>query len=99
MDRIRGLKPGQHWRVPVFDPLVDAIQALIGGGGGPELLDARVLEEPESFTWGRRRNEECLVVEYQGEDKQLRTWVHRRNGLVLRQEMTLNNTHWTMNRE
>jgi hypothetical protein len=99
VERVRGLSPGQRWRVPVFDPVLDSLSALAAGGGGPRVLDARVLERPELFSWGKRQDEECLVIEYTGEETEARTWVSRRNDQVLCQEATLSGSRWAMNRE
>ena len=52
INRLIGLRPGQHWRLRLFDPLVDALAAALPGAK-PELrfLDAQVLSEPQVITW------------------------------------------------
>lgn len=94
VNRIRGLRPGQTWRMPLVDPLGDVMAAtaaealamkLPGLAGGPRYLTA-VVSEPQSFTWGNVVVS-CLIIEYQGDgDVTARTWVRESDGLVLRQE-------------
>jgi hypothetical protein len=99
VDRIRGLRPGQAWRVPVFDPLRDALPQLPGlGGGGPRSLDARVAAQLQPLTYGRHELD-CLVIDYTGDELKARTWVDPRTGLVLRQEATLGQDRWVMQRD
>ena len=89
LNRIQGLRPGQRWTVPLIDPLEDVMSAFRGGSAAVRFLDAEVLPQPELLTWGsRKRTDACLVIAYRGEDRQARTWVRARDGLVLRQEAT-----------
>ena len=86
VNRIAGLRPGQTWRLPLVDPLKDALTALATGQPGEEItLTARVLPETQTLTWNDQPAK-CLVVEYQGDDVSAKTWVQVGTGLVLRQE-------------
>jgi hypothetical protein len=87
VNHIRGLRPGQTWRVPVADPIADLFAALTGIHDDPIDLQATVLAEPRSLEWNNQSCE-CLVIEYTGEDIIARTWVWRNDDLVLRQEFT-----------
>jgi hypothetical protein len=96
---IHGLKPGQRWRVPVVDPLDDLLAAVVPGGRrDPTYLDAVVLPESRHLTWGNQE-QECLVVEYTGEEMSARTWVRRSDGLVLQQEVTKSDDTWILRRD
>jgi hypothetical protein len=95
VNRIEGLRPGQTWRLPLVDPLKTAFGMLLQkylGGLAPDasdreiVLTARVLEQKQLLTWNKRQVE-CLVVEYVGDDDvSAKTWVKADTGLVLRQE-------------
>jgi hypothetical protein len=92
VNRIKGLRPGQQWRVPRFDPLFECLTAAaskklkLGSlAAGPRFLDAEVLAGSQVLTWNRRPVE-CLVIEYRSDEVAGRTWVRKSDGLVLRQE-------------
>ena len=97
VNRLRGVRPGQTWRVPLLDPL-----AMVGLDGGVKYLDARVLPEIEPLTW-KGEQYPCLVIKYQGEDVMGRTWVaadDRGDDRVLRQEFDLgDDMRWSIQRE
>jgi hypothetical protein len=99
LGRLRDLKPGQQWRLPVFDPLADSLLTLQGSSGGLRYLVARVRSQPEWFSQGKRQQIRCLVVDYQGDDQNLSLWVDERTGQVLRQEAFLGASHWVMDRD
>jgi hypothetical protein len=89
LNRIQGLRPGQRWRVPLIDPLEEALSAFMHRSVDPGSLDAEVLPQPETLTWGSRKHTDaCQVIAYRGEDYQARTWVRASDGLVVRQEAT-----------
>ena len=68
VNRIAGLRPGQTWRLPLVDPIKDALTALATGQPGEEIVvTARVLPQTQTLTWSNQPVE-CLVVEYQGDD-------------------------------
>lgn len=87
VNRVAGLRPGMAWRLPLVDPLSDALAATFPGAApGPRFLDAQVRAEPRPLTWNNQEVA-CLVIDYhQGGDTSARTWVRQRDGLVLRQE-------------
>jgi hypothetical protein len=96
---IHGLRPGQRWRVPVVDPLDDLLAALVPGGQRDTVyLDARVLAETRQMTWGNQ-TQECLVIEYAGEEMSARTWVRRSDGFVLQQEVSKLGDTWILRRD
>jgi hypothetical protein len=99
LNRIDGLRPGQTWRLPLVDPIKDALLALATGQAGEEKsVEARVLPETQTLTWNNHPVA-CLVIEYQGEDVTARTWVRADNGLVLRQEAKRDGERWVLQRE
>lgn len=103
LNRLTGLQPGQRWSMPMVDPLAQTLhesakallgpqlaQALQGGTSDLAVLQAHVLPTPQLLRWGREGLEEevpCLVIEYEGEDIKLRTWVRQDNSLILQQEV------------
>jgi hypothetical protein len=99
VNRIRGLRPGQRWTMPVLDPLEDSGRALLGHGAHVRTLVARVRPELEEFDRPGRQSGPCLVIDYTGDDMSAQTWVEEKTGLVLRQDATLGGTHWAMYRE
>jgi hypothetical protein len=97
LNRLPGLRKGQRWRMPLVDPLADALAAhplaKTFQGKTPDLrsLDARVLPQVQMLEWGHKGAEvPCLVVEYSGGDVSARTWVRETDGLVLQQEVSQN---------
>jgi hypothetical protein len=89
VNRVAGLRPGQHWRMPLVDPLRDALAAKLGTNLGARFLDAEVLPKTEPVRWGGQEWS-CLVIEYHGDDgTSARTWVRESDGLVLRQLATV----------
>ena len=97
VNRIRGLRRGQHWRVPMVDPLADslyamvqkdpALQALFKKNPGAPTLQAEVLLHSPQLQYARRYYG-CLVIEYRGDNIIAHTWVRESDGLVLKQEAT-----------
>jgi hypothetical protein len=91
VNRIAGLRPGQHWRMPLVDPLADAVAAQVARDlpafkPTPRFLNAQVLAEPQILMY-EGREVPCLVIEYHGDDDlAARTFVRQSDGLVLRQE-------------
>jgi hypothetical protein len=98
-DRFSRLSPGQRWRVPLSSPLLDALAGLIPGikENSVQFLDAEVLRERQSFPFGPRE-EDCMIIEYNGDDVHGRTWVRVSDGFVLKQEMTLHGDEWEIRR-
>lgn len=100
VNRLRGLSPGQRWTMTAYDPMDASLGAMLGTQTEPRLLRARVRDEEEMFSFGRRRDRACLVVDYEGDDFTAITRVDRDTGLVLCQEVSLGkNNHWAMYRD
>jgi hypothetical protein len=102
VNRIQGLVPGQTWDMPVVNPIESALAATLKTGGGQiRFLDARVLDQPQPLDY-RGREVACLVIEYHDRDPEgmtAHTWVAEKTGLVLRQEASLQDQKWVMDRE
>ncbi|MFO0844913.1 MAG: hypothetical protein U0797_21380 [Gemmataceae bacterium] len=98
VNRVQGISLGQSWLVRGIDPIASLLGALAGGAELP-LLRAKVRPEFQPFSYGRRRDVECLVIDYEGDGMTVSTWVARERGLVLCQEATLDNGKWAMYRE
>ena len=104
VNRLRGLRPGQRWRMPLVDPMADALRALVAKElpatkVGPRFLDAEVLPALQSLTWSGAEVP-CLVISYHGEDGfSARTWVREQDGLVLRQQAELGSDVVVLQRE
>jgi hypothetical protein len=98
VNRIVNLRPGQHWRTPLVDPLADslstmvrknpALEMLVRRAPGARELRAEVLAEPVTMRW-EQREVPCLVIEYRRDDFLAHTWVRASDGLVLRQEASV----------
>lgn len=108
LNRLPGLRRGQHWQMPYVDPLADIIRAAAAQVPGlsqlasphETYLEARVLPETSPL----ERNDgkttvECLVVEYRGDDLTAHTWVGREDDLVYEQEVTYAGDRWRMVRQ
>jgi hypothetical protein len=99
MNRVLGLRKGQHWQIPMIDPLADALSLIIQRKSSePRFLIARVQTETANLDW-QRKQVPCLVVEYTGDDMTARTFVREADGLVLRQEVTLNGENLVLERD
>jgi hypothetical protein len=100
MDRLRGLRQGQHWQAPLSDPLVEALGAAVeamcgfrlpGLSGDPRVLEAEVRKGTFPLAWNGQ-SVPCLVIDYRGTDvhdeTSARTWVRKSDGRVLEQDCT-----------
>jgi len=97
INRVTGLQKGQHWQMPLVNPLNDSLMALLKkdpaaefllrSHAGVRILQAEVLPDTKLFSW-KGHEVPCLVIEYHGDDLTARTWVRESNGLVLRQELS-----------
>lgn len=99
VNRLQGIKPGQTWTLCWFDPLADSLGAIQGKDPELQSLLARVRPQLETFSWNRRQEVECLVIDYKGDRIQATTRVAKDTGLVLSQEAVIDNQRWTMNRD
>jgi hypothetical protein len=91
--RLRGIRPGQSWSAVVLDPFAYFVFA-----GEPLVVRAKVRPQVVLFTWGRRSEVPCLVIDYEGDQVKVSTWVSREDGSVLCQEATLDRTRWALYR-
>ena len=109
VNRIAGIRPGQHWFVHEIDPLGQALAALFKEKFGQglslpeskkEALEARVGDSQELLVWGKSREEaSCWVIEYRSGEARAKTWVRASDGKVLRQEATLMDDRISLERE
>jgi hypothetical protein len=98
--KVKGLRPGRRWRMPILNPLGDAIQPALQAildkiqpgqkfnlklPTGPVFLDAEVLEETAEIVLNGVSHT-CRIVEYRGDDRPARTYVRMSDGAVMRQE-------------
>jgi hypothetical protein len=85
LNRITGLRAGQHWRMPYLYSLLEERDPTV------RFLFAEVLTEPEYLPRGRASPDECLAIRYAGstgDDIGARVWVRKNDGIVLQQEFT-----------
>ena len=62
INRLSGLKPGQTWQVPLFDPVATSLAQVGGGEGRVTFLKATVRTHAEYITY--RVETPCLVIDY-----------------------------------
>lgn len=91
VNRIRGIRPGQTWTMPMINPLQDALKASQGWGQAEvqvEYVLARVSPKTQLLP-DCEYSIPCYVIDYEdSRDMNPRTWVQVSTGLVLRQEAT-----------
>jgi hypothetical protein len=97
INRVTGLQKGQHWRMPLVNPLNDSLMALLKKEPGAELLlqghtgvrilQADVLSDTKLLLW-KGQDVSCLVIEYFDDNLAARTWVREGDGTVLRQDVS-----------
>jgi hypothetical protein len=101
LNKLSRLRLGQTWRMPIVNPMADALSAYVGVSSEPRRLVARVRPNYEMLP-DEDKDIPCLVIDYEeegdGEKSQPRTWVRAVDGLVLRQEATLNGKRLVMHR-
>jgi hypothetical protein len=101
VNKLSGLRLGQTWRTPIVNPMADALAAYAGISLEPRRLVARVRPSYEMLP-DEAKEIACLVIDYEeqgdGEKTLPRTWVRAVDGLVLRQEATLNGKRIVMHR-
>jgi hypothetical protein len=88
LNRLRGLRAGQHWVQPMVDPLLLAVSSSVSSLLTPPAvgqLDADV--EPTVLRWNDVEVL-CWRIDYRERTAKVaaRTWVRREDGLVLQQE-------------
>jgi hypothetical protein len=75
-----------------------AVTGLHGLAGDFPVLHARVRAKEETVDY-KGKPVPCLVIDQEGDDVKLTTWVARKTGLVMRQDALLERTHWKMKRD
>jgi hypothetical protein len=98
VNRINGLRPGQHWRTPLVDPLRDLAANILGTDHGVRMLSAEVLPDIQ-LHWYNGRDRECLVVEFTGDDISAHIWVREKDGMVLRLDARVRGDEMVLERE
>jgi hypothetical protein len=89
--RLRGLHQGQIWNIALIDPL-QAIQEHVNGVAKQALQAARIpslIAEVKTDTlWWNGKEVDCYKIEYYppGQEVTARTWVRKKDDLVLQQE-------------
>ncbi len=108
--RLREVREGQEWRVPVLDPLAAAAlpdvldegwAAPAGGRAFAHVLTARVLPGTRTLKWWEEREAVCRVIACRGDGDvipALTLWVGESDGLVYRHEATLWGDEWVFAR-
>lgn len=111
--RIKGLRPGRQWRMPILNPLADAIEPAVKAlaekhgfkdlpqiklPSGPKFVDAEVLDETTKIKLDDKEYE-CRIIEYRGEERPARTYVRISDGAVMRQEAYALGERITLRRE
>lgn len=99
VDRIRDLKPGRQWRLPLINPFANALpRSGLVGDNGTSTVTLRVLDTPRPLPG--YPDITCLVLEYEDEDQQPnRIWVDVATDRVLRQEGIVNGVKLVIQRE
>jgi hypothetical protein len=98
VNRVTGLRRGQHWRLPLMDPLSVSMAATIGSTPTVSYLDAEVLMETDTIRWNGQ-DWRCLVVQYTGNNRSAHTWVRESDGVVLRQDAMVEGDKLILERE
>jgi hypothetical protein len=85
LNRLHGLRKGQHWPIPRVDPLSTLPSAILPGRAlDVEILEAAVTEDLFDLNGG---SVPCFVIEYyRSQDVAARTWVRKSDRTVLQQE-------------
>lgn len=100
--RITGLREGQTWMIPLMDPLKALPSALQGVVPGKEMNIDQVQAEVKiaPLDWNRTETL-CFMIEYRrpGEKVIAKTWVRRRDGLVLQQWASHEGIEYTLVRQ
>jgi hypothetical protein len=100
LNRIHGLRAGQHWQIALFDP---ASAILPTANPKPRILSAEVvtgdLEIPPARPDFPALVIPCFVINYEGTDSRARTWVRQSDSTVLQQEASFGNEQLTLRRD
>jgi hypothetical protein len=94
VNRIRGLRPGQTWAVPLIDPLGAVLM-----GRPPHYFHARVLDQTEDVQFEAKPHT-CYVIDYHDDDQSMKAWVEtsEQNRLLV-QEAHIDGERWRLERD
>jgi hypothetical protein len=113
LPKIKNVRPGRRWRMPVIDPLGDALEPAITAAlkkfgsnidvkkllsARPQYMDAEVLNDTAEVAIDRT-SFPCWVIEFRSEGSVARTYVRTTDGAVLRQEATTRGETIVLQRE
>ena len=84
LNRLKGLRAGQHWVQPVVDPLMMSVSSLLAP---PALRQLNADVDSSTLFWNDAEVL-CWRIDYRERPDKVaaRTWVRREDGLVLQQE-------------
>jgi hypothetical protein len=91
LNRLHGLRVGQHWRVPLMNPLAGV---LPGSTPDVQFLEADVRQGLFSLNGG---GIPCYVIDYQGNEITGKTWVRQSDNTVLQQEASFSKSGLSSN--
>lgn len=95
VNRIRGLRPGQTWELPMLDPIKTSANITGTQQAALSYIDARVLPEPQALPG--HPDILCHVIEYDT-DIRPKTWVQIGTDYVVRQEVVYEDTRIVIQR-
>jgi hypothetical protein len=109
-NRIKNIRPGQSWKMPLVDPMDDVLPAVLKklGFSLPRelleaeralVLDAHVQSAEEEVLWNKRRVTCSVIVYKEGGELRARTYLQKDTGLVLRQVAVRGDESWEFERE
>jgi hypothetical protein len=88
VNRLRGLRGGQTWKITLFDPFRGMKNQFVNDFVKQMMVPALIAEVTSDTLLWDRQEVECYKIEYHeiGKDVTARTWVRKTDGLVLQQE-------------
>jgi hypothetical protein len=115
LPKIKYVRPGRRWRMPIIDPLADAVEPAIKATlekyvPGQNLDVKKLLGARPTHLDAEVLNEtakiilngipfECRIIEFRGEGSVARTYVRMTDGAVMRQEATTRGESIVLQRE
>jgi hypothetical protein len=99
VSRLRGLHDGQTWKVPLFDPL-QGVKGQFLGKVADMTVPSLIAEVRLDMLMWDKNPVLCYKIEYSEPGKEVvaRTWVRKRDGLVLQQEAAQHGLELTLQR-
>jgi hypothetical protein len=90
LEKVPGLFEGRRWRMPLVDPIGDAVKAWLKVDVGMRYLNAEV--SSGTLSW-EKKDTPCWVIDYREDGRSrivARTWVRKTDAQVLEQEAEFN---------